>query len=60
MAMLQAESEPSMLSSVRCDGNVHGCDDSPTTKGLLNARTCAFVCVVWCENFRAYPLCRNY
>jgi potassium/sodium efflux P-type ATPase len=37
-----------------CEGDVHGCEDSPTTKGLLNARTCAFICVVWCENFRAY------
>jgi magnesium-transporting ATPase (P-type) len=40
--------------SAECGGDVHGCDDSPTTKGLLTARTCAFVCVVWCENFRAY------
>merc|ERR1740138_1832441 len=40
--------------TAECDGDVHGCEDSPTTKGLLTARTCAFVCVVWCENFRAY------
>jgi len=30
------------------------CDDSPTTIGLTNSRTAAFICVVWCENFRAY------
>jgi magnesium-transporting ATPase (P-type) len=26
----------------------------PTTKALKEARTAAFVCVVWCENWRAY------
>jgi magnesium-transporting ATPase (P-type) len=27
---------------------------STTTVGLMNSRTAAFICVVWCENFRAY------
>jgi magnesium-transporting ATPase (P-type) len=37
-----------------CNGEIHGCTDSKTTEGLLWARTTAFICVVWCENFRAY------
>lgn len=30
------------------------CEDSATAIGLTNARTAAFICVVWCENLRAY------
>jgi magnesium-transporting ATPase (P-type) len=43
--------------NLECGGteeNPVTCDDSPTTIGLTNSRTAAFVCVVWCENFRAY------
>jgi potassium/sodium efflux P-type ATPase len=29
-------------------------EEGPTQKGLRRARTAAFLCVVWCENFRAY------
>jgi magnesium-transporting ATPase (P-type) len=30
------------------------CEGSETSVGLMNARTTAFICVVWCENLRAY------
>merc|ERR1719159_37722 len=30
------------------------CDHSGTAIGLTRARTTAFICVVWCENLRAY------
>jgi potassium/sodium efflux P-type ATPase len=34
--------------------NPVSCPESSTTIGLTNSRTAAFICVVWCENFRAY------
>jgi len=43
--------------NAECGGteeNPQTCEGSPTTVGLTNARTAAFICVVWCENFRAY------
>jgi potassium/sodium efflux P-type ATPase len=38
----------------QCAGqNMKTCSE-PTTLALTEARTAAFVCVVWCENWRAY------
>jgi magnesium-transporting ATPase (P-type) len=43
--------------NIQCGGTEDqfvACEGSETSIQLRNARTCAFICVVWCENLRAY------
>jgi magnesium-transporting ATPase (P-type) len=45
------------LINLECGGTSEtqlSCEHSETSTGLMNARTTAFICVVWCENLRAY------
>merc|ERR1711964_935013 len=51
MVMVQEEAEE-CASAFGADAEQ--CGKTSSMRGLMRARTCAFVCVVFCENIRAY------